>query len=412
MSPPRIARRLLVIAVLAAPTSFTSGCGHSAAERRAAASPSVTALQQGEFDKAQAESERVLASDAGNAQAAGVAAIARFKKAMHQLSTDLRGAVEMLGRGRVMDHRYTRFALQTAVEELDRVDARLAAAAGDREFSLDLCLACWKVDWNQSGELDARDEKVFQIEIDADGNELPPADPRRAPTFHLDVGDVHWGRALVGFERAALELLLAYDWSALNVQTLRALFEAKDSLRIAVGDRKKFTRVSELLRFALDEADRARVAYLAEVDDDREWVPNPRQKSHPLPLPVDTALYDTWAGVVSDLRAILGRKEGVSVAELAQLGRRRWEQPPGGFLDLGGLLAEPRDIVIDLRGFKGLDENRVSDVEKVLRTLLGDRYVPTMAATRLITRLTRMRDEVDRGNESFERKLRYLFWLN
>ena len=39
-------------------------------------------------------------------------------------------------------------------------------------------------------------------------------------------------------------------------------------------------------------------AYLAETDDDREWVPNPKQQSHPMPLPVDAArigaLERTW----------------------------------------------------------------------------------------------------------------------
>ena len=46
------------------------------------------------------------------------------------------------------------------------------------------------------------------------------------------------------------------------------------------------------------------------------------------------------------------------------------------------------------------------------RDLLGEGYVEQMRPSPLITRLMRMRDEIERGQESFERKLRYLLWLN
>ena len=54
---------------------------------------------------------------------------------------------------------------------------------------------------------------------------------------------------------------------------------------------------------------------LAEVDDDREWLPNPKQKSHAMPLTVDDALFDTWGGVLSDVRKLLLGQEGLSVAD-------------------------------------------------------------------------------------------------
>jgi hypothetical protein len=51
-------------------------------------------------------------------------------------------------------------------------------------------------------------------------------------------------------------------------------------------------------------------------------------------------------------------------------------------------------------------------VERFLSKSLGDGFRPTMPKSRLPSRLTRMRDEMERGEESFEKKLRYLFWLN
>jgi hypothetical protein len=46
------------------------------------------------------------------------------------------------------------------------------------------------------------------------------------------------------------------------------------------------------------------------------------------------------------------------------------------------------------------------------QALFGEAYVPEMRASPLPRRLLRMKGEVDRHEEGWERKLRYLFWLN
>ena len=38
----------------------------------------------------------------------------------------------------------------------------------------------------------------------------------------------------------------------------------------------------------------------------------------------------------------------LTVAEAAQLGDHLWDKPPGGFVDVGRMLAQPGDIVIDI----------------------------------------------------------------
>lgn len=139
-------------------------------------------------------------------------------------------------------------------------------------------------------------------------------------------------------------------------------------------------------------------------------MPSPRQKSHPLPLPVDAALYATWQGVIGDLQRLVRGEEGLSVAELAQLGDHRWKNPPRGFVDVGGLFSSPRDVVIDLDLLERAE--RSHDVEAALRRLLGAHYLEQMKPSPLPRRLERMKGEVDRGEESLERKLRYLFWIN
>ena len=179
-------------------------------------------------------------------------------------------------------------------------------------------------------------------------------------------------------------------------------------MRLVDRDRIAQARTRVLERLAFSDASRR--AYLAETDDDREWVPNPRQKSHPMPLPDDSALYGTWEGVVGDVRRLVEGGEGLSVADVFTLAEERTERPPRGYLDVGRMLSSPKDIVIDLEKVEDLDEE--GDVERLLSALLGEDYVPEMKPSPLPRRLLRMKGEIDRGDRELERKLRYLFWIN
>ncbi len=44
--------------------------------------------------------------------------------------------------------------------------------------------------------------------------------------------------------------------------------------------------------------------------------------------------------------------------------------------------------------------------------MLGNGYQARMKPSPLIGRLRAMRDQLSRGEDTFERKLRYLLWLN
>jgi hypothetical protein len=284
-------------------------------------------------------------------------------------------------------------------------------AAADPGFSLELCIACWEHDWNHTGQVDERDRKLFELEFDGKGGEIPEGDPRRRPTFRFDVGDVEWARAMVSFQRAAVELILAYKWSELPF-----FFMARDrgmSLTVKLIEPARVKRARELVIAGLGHADRCREAYLAETDDDREWVPNPRQKSHPMPLEVDGALYETWAGVTGDVRRMLKSEEGISMRELVGLGGEDMvTRVPNAYIDIGRMLAEPKDLVIDVSVLAGRDEPDAAGVEKLLRGILGNGFQAQMKPSPLVGRLRAMKGQLDRDEDTFERKLRYLIWLN
>ena len=371
-------------------------------------------LQEGRFEQAYDAAGSVLAVAPSDALARAVRAVAGYRAALGRLHVDAMMQLDRLEHDGRIDHDAWRGIFERLEQSLGKIDDDLAVAGEDPGLAFDLCLACWRVDWNRSGELDESDRLLFQVEVDADGRTYPPGDPRRKPTFRFDTGDVWWARAMVAFQRAVLQLGLGYSWTDLD-RLLVGFFGGTEptEFRLRVRDADRIRRARELLLAGLDHAERARKEYLAETDDEREWVPNPRQHDHPLPLPVDDALYGTWDRVVGAVRRLLRSEEGLDVAELAQLGDHRWDDPPRGFIDLGRFLSEPSDVVLNLEHLEAFDDEPTRvHAERLLRDLFGDAYVPELAPSTLPRELLRMKDEIDGGSESLERKLRYLLWIN
>lgn len=393
---------------LLACAALSLGCvGPTLESRRDAARPAIAAIQQGNFDVAERLAGERISADGEDPYGRLVRAIVRYKKAVHQLFLDGRttfaGGLAAGG----LNQKFIQTTFRDAESELAAVEADLAIVARQRGLSMEICLACWEIDWNGDGRVDERDHRLFQIEQDAQGEPIPEDDPRRKPTFRFDDGDVAWARAFVSFERAALDVVLAYDLGGVN--EARVARHKRIVLRLVDPDR--IAQARRRILEGLEQSDASRRAYLAETDDDREWVPNPRQKSHPMPLPVDQALYDTWEGVVGDLQRLVRGEEGLHAGDLLALLGERMKHPPRGYLDVGRMLSHPKDIVLDLADLGRLERGR-GDVEITMSAVFGEYYVPEMKPSPLSRRLARMKGEMDSQKEDLEHKLRYLFWLN
>lgn len=403
--------RTLCAVLLAAFTGCTGLSAARRAELEQDAQPAVVALQAAKFDEARTLAEQALQKEKTNSRAAAVAALARYRQALHDLVGDgltimASFVASAMVRGDLVNQDFLDFMLTRADGRLQEVDTLLATAQQDEGFSLDLCLACWEVDWNRNGEVDERDRRLFEVELDRDGEPYPEGDPRRRPTFRFDAADVSWLRAMIHFQRAALAVVSAYDpnvsWQSRNAETIV----------LKLRDGKKMLAAQQLVLTGLTQAERCRAQILAETDDVREWVPSPKQRDHALPLPVDEALFETWAGVLGDVRGLMTSQHGLSVEALTQLGKRRWEQPPGGFIDVGAFFTQPRDFTLNDRKLNELKRGDAGSVSEALGRFLGASYKTKMTPSPLLERLQRMKAEVDRGQESAERKLRYLLWLN
>ncbi|MCX5740920.1 MAG: hypothetical protein NT062_00305 [Proteobacteria bacterium] len=420
--------RFRTLGVIALTTSFVLACnGPTAPPPRAPRTPTqvsadaaaVTALQTSRFADANRLATEALAHDPRSSRAAAVRAIATYQATGNRLVTELTGVLEASGPLQLLDHETGRAAWQRFADALVIVDRDLAIAATDPDFTLELCLACWEHDWNRNGRIDERDRKMFELEYDDRGDDhlLPEGDPRRRPTFKFDVGDVEWARAMISFQRAAVELVLAYRWNELD-----KLFTEGEALKTAkvvlhLADPARVRHARELIVAGLAAAARCRTAYLAETDDDREWVPNPAQRSHPIPLDADAALFETWAQVVGDLGDLLTSKTALSIRQLAALGDDDFpDLVPDAFIDLGAMLREPQDLVLDVGLVLRLrtDDKAVlrRTAEQLIKDLIGKGYVPKATRSPIVDRLERMKHDLDTGHDTFERKLRYLLWLN
>jgi hypothetical protein len=290
-----------------------------------------------------------------------------------------------------------------SIGDLQKIDRDLQIAAGDPAFSLELGIADWKYDWNGNGRVDERDLKMFELEYDGKGGELAEGDPRRRPVYRFDIGDVYWARAMIAFQRAGVELVLAYRWSELD----KVFARGDQTVTIHLVDPGRVKQARDLVLAGLVFSDQERAAYLAETDDDREWVPSPRQKSYAMPLAVDDRLYATWGAVIGDVRNMLSSREGIrlrEVARLVELPESEVVRFPDIYVDLGRMLREPKDIVIDV-GRKELDA-------AFWRGILGNGYAESMPVTPLLARLRGMKDELSNGEDTLEKKLRYLLWVN
>jgi hypothetical protein len=207
-------------------------------------------------------------------------------------------------------------------------------------------------------------------------------------------------------------MILAYKWSELDKLLRFNIFGSNEKLgklTIKLVDPGRVKHARELILAGLAFSDKSRDQYLAETDDDREWVPNPKQKSHPLPLPMDANIYATWAAVTTDIRRMMTSEEGLSLKQMmGAVEPKAAALMPDGYLDFGAMLREPTDIVFDFSD----ESEKTENIERILRGVFGHGYRTGMKSSPLIQRLSRMKDDLERGTDTFDRKLRYLLWIN
>jgi hypothetical protein len=369
----------------------------------------IAALTKGAMRQAVELGEQELAKQASS-KVHGTLAIARYGAAVeHLLMGALRGGGDESSRVKHIQQELIRF-----LGELDKVQSNLEAAAKDPQFVLELCVACITAEDSFFSGLPRRS---LDIERDRTGKPLEENDPRRRPTFRFDHGDLAWGRAMISFQQAFLNIVLAYDWEW--IEKMAADDAPTDpTLTIRLVEPARIGKARELLLAGLKFSDEARVAYTKETDDDREWVPSPKQQNYASPLTVDAKLYKTWEDIVGDIRSLVSGETGVSFVALANLFKLKGGAP-AGFIDFGAMLKSPKDIVYELGALEKIENEQNANTRKqlatkVLKGMLGNGFKTTMKPSRITDRLLQLRKDLDQqgGEAIVEDKLKYFLWLN
>jgi len=195
--------------------------------------------------------------------------------------------------------------------------------------------------------------------------------PMVPPTLVVafDRGDTEWLRGYCHLLSAAAEAVLAHDhrewfdhtgfvlfpravtsheqlpgtsWSMERITGMQvpADFDLTDvlamigNLQMPVDEPERLALALEHLRAAVDHGRAMWAAYDAETDDDREWIPNPRQTAAFHAVQVDPALRDAWLALIDEADAVLdGRKL-----------LRYWRGDGTRGIDLVKVFLEPRDF--------------------------------------------------------------------
>ena len=279
-----------------------------------------------------------------------------------------------------------------------RANATLAQIDG-REFGVEVNLSQVRLDFDGDGQCSTNETlltslgRTFGLPVQTrDGVASGPPQPmqgglpaqareNRDIIVRFDSADAVWLRGYTHFLAGLLDLLLAYDWRQVWNQCAHVVFlhpEPPPSIARFSQEIRSFDHWADLIaavhdmrlnlidkdgpRRARDEF-RAMIAcsrvcwqrVLTETDDDKEWLPSPRQTG-PGGATITQAQVDAWQRVLAELDAIAS-------------GRRllpHWRMKPGVGINAEKLVASPPplDLVLLIQGsalIPYLEEGAVSD---------------------------------------------------
>lgn len=259
----------------------------------------------------------------------------------------------------------TRAMLQAVISDLARAEATLAAVDDDAvKLPLNLGLVHLDVDGDGRG---TPGEALWHIYEVIAGVGPVSEDQARQFVIGFDRSDVPWLRGYCHLLMAIGEFLLAHDWRMTFDHTFHVFFpRARLPYSILAeqgGGDDDFSEIADyialihLVRWEVSEPERLKSALshlesvvslsrenwrlvLAETDDDREWIPSPKQTSIMPTMTVTHQTVDAWLMFLDEFEALLqGRKL-----------MTHWRLPGG--INLRRVFLEPRvfDLVLWVQG--------------------------------------------------------------
>lgn len=263
---------------------------------------------------------------------------------------------------------------------LRKANATLAEI-DDEEFDVVIDLARARLDFDGDGT--ATTEETLLRSFERVPNPQEPSTPQEDLTIRFDSADAKWLQGYTHFLGGILDILTAYDWRPVWNQCAHIVFQEPDPRpEIAVwsgaadefGDFPDMIAAVHDMRLELIEEDawhRAREEFRGmiacsracwarvdeETDDDREWLPSPRQTG-PRGAVITQEEINGWLRVLDELGAVAAGEKLLP----------HWRLKPGSGINIDKLVAAPPelDLVLLIQGsafLPYLEEGPVSDAE-------------------------------------------------
>ncbi|GAB5455832.1 MAG: hypothetical protein Hens2KO_20610 [Henriciella sp.] len=217
------------------------------------------------------------------------------------------------------DPAFIETAMTQALDHLGRAEASLERATG-QELAVEVPLDAIWFDVNANG---TREDWEAGLAVMADLNAAP--DPEFDGLIRFDTADAHWLKAYVHVMSGMAEMTLATD----PTPAIRTVYESRremDALGPVDGiflDNETIDTLAAVLLTLRGTPDTSRTqaahahfkamiaenkafwtAVMEETDDDREWLPNPRQSSA-FGVVVDEEMAAGWQAVLAEIEAVL-----------------------------------------------------------------------------------------------------------
>lgn len=261
----------------------------------------------------------------------------------------------------------TRNILQDLLNDLTKVKDTLEPIE-DNKFKLPLRIGLTRMDFNANGKLEANESfwKTFSLLTGTRATEKTAQDFAIA----FDSGDVVWLKGYCNLLSAMVQSVLAYDASKLFDSTAHLFFKKPQTpypfLANGIGafafdntDISDLIALIHLVNFPVVEPERLTAALqnfqtvtalsrqswkliLAETDNDREWLPNPKQKGVIPNAVVTQPMIDSWLSFLNEADYLLTGKKLVPF----------WRTGEVRGINLNKVFTQPRefDLVLWVQG--------------------------------------------------------------